>query len=102
MGILPAEFDTFSPGASGKYSAFGADLAPRRPANSIALCDGHGIDFVTVAEQILMAIHNNPVRPIPRHVPMRRKSRFEIPKRDGPQRPANVTVVGNPFVKADP
>jgi hypothetical protein len=33
---------------------------------------------------------------------MRRKSRFEIPKRDGPQRPANVTAVGNPFVKADP
>jgi hypothetical protein len=28
--------------------------------NPIALCDGHGIDFVTVTEQILMAVHIQP------------------------------------------
>jgi hypothetical protein len=66
-----------------KESAFGADLAVRRSENLITLCDVHGIDFVTAAEQIQMAIHNNPIRPISRHLPMRRKSRFEIPKRDG-------------------
>jgi hypothetical protein len=38
----------------------GADLAARRPANPITLCDGHGSDFVTVAGQILilMAVHS--------------------------------------------
>jgi hypothetical protein len=40
-------------------SAFGAVPAERRPANLITLCDGHGIDFVTVTWQILilMAVH---------------------------------------------
>jgi hypothetical protein len=39
-------------------SAFGADLAARRPANPITLCDDHGIDFVTVAGHIPMAVHS--------------------------------------------
>ncbi|HEY2266563.1 MAG TPA: hypothetical protein VGI96_28365 [Streptosporangiaceae bacterium] len=40
-------------------SAIGADLAARRPANPITLCDSHDSDFVTVAGQILilMAVH---------------------------------------------
>ena len=39
-------------------SAFGADLAARRPANPITLCDDRGIDFVTVAGHIPMAVRN--------------------------------------------
>jgi hypothetical protein len=35
-------------------SAFGADLAARRSANPITLCDGCGIDFVTVTGRILI------------------------------------------------
>jgi hypothetical protein len=38
------------------YSAIGADLAARRPANPITLCDGYGSDFVTVAGQILHSV----------------------------------------------
>jgi hypothetical protein len=37
--------------------AFGADLAARRPADPITLCDDRGIDFVTVAGHIPMAVH---------------------------------------------
>ena len=37
-----------------KYSA--ADLAARRPANPITLCDDRGIDFVTVFGYIPMAV----------------------------------------------
>src|SRR5258706_5957380 len=37
------------------YSAFGSELAARRPANPITLRDGHGADFVIVTGQILMA-----------------------------------------------
>lgn len=44
--------------ASSTYSAFGADLAARRPANPITLCDDRGIDFVTVAGHIPMAVRS--------------------------------------------
>jgi hypothetical protein len=45
--------------ADRKPSRFGVrrGLAARRPANPITLCDGHGVDFVTVTGQILMAVH---------------------------------------------
>jgi hypothetical protein len=32
-------------------------LAAQRPAKPLTLCDGHGVDFVTVTGQILMAAH---------------------------------------------
>jgi len=38
-------------------ASFGADLAARRPANPITLCDDRGVDFVTVAGHIPMAVH---------------------------------------------
>jgi len=40
------------PSVSRADSAFGADFASRRTANLITLCDGRGVDFVTIAEYI--------------------------------------------------
>jgi hypothetical protein len=46
-----------NPAVTNHSCRIGADLAARRPANPITLCDGHGSEFVTVAGQILMAVH---------------------------------------------
>ena len=42
-------------------SAYRNRLAAQRPANPITFCDGHGIGFVTVTGQILMAVHSSPL-----------------------------------------
>jgi hypothetical protein len=46
------------PSVSRADSAFGADFASRRTANLITLCDGRGVDFVTIAEYIPIAAHD--------------------------------------------